>query len=87
MFKNIYNEKLDKIEELNKKIDYSNLKCTVISTGEEFELDKSENSLASLNDIKTSKICPEKANNLQRENNEYLREIQKRNKVMNKKKL
>ena len=42
IFKNIYNERLDKIEELNKKSDYNNLKHTVINTGEEFEFDKSE---------------------------------------------
>ena len=29
IFKNIYNKRLDKIEELNKKIDYNNLKYTV----------------------------------------------------------
>ena len=42
IFKNIYNERLDKIEELNKKFDYNNIKYTVINTGEEFEFDKSE---------------------------------------------
>ena len=55
IFKNIYNERLDKIEELNKKIDYSNLNYTVISTGEEFEFDKSEDPLVFLNDIKKGK--------------------------------
>ena len=34
IFKNIYNERFDKIEELNIKTDYNNLKYTVISTGE-----------------------------------------------------
>ena len=34
IFKNIYNERFDKIEELNIKSDYNNLKYTVISTGE-----------------------------------------------------
>ena len=34
IFKNIYNKRLDKIEELSKKIDYNNLKYTVISSGE-----------------------------------------------------
>ena len=42
IFKNIYNERLDKIEELNKRFDYNNIKYTVINTGEEFEFDKSE---------------------------------------------
>ena len=38
IFENIYNERLDRIKELNKKIDHNNLKYTVISTGEEFEI-------------------------------------------------
>ena len=36
IFKNIFNKRLNKIEELNKKIDYNNLNYTVISTGEKF---------------------------------------------------
>ena len=40
IFKNIYNKRLDKIEELSKKNGYSNLKYTVISSGEEFEFDR-----------------------------------------------
>ena len=42
IFKNIYNKRLDKIKELSKKIDYNNLKYTVISSGEEYEFDKLE---------------------------------------------
>ena len=37
IFKNIYNKRLAKIEELSKKIDYNNLTYTVISSGEEFD--------------------------------------------------
>ena len=51
IFKNIYNKGLDKIEELSKKMDYNNLKYTVISSGEEFEFDKSEDPILFLNDI------------------------------------
>ena len=47
IFKNIYNKRLDKIEELSKKIDYNNLKYTVIGIGEEFEFDKSEDPVLS----------------------------------------
>ena len=36
IFKNIYNKRLGEIEELSEKIDYNNLKYTVISSGEEF---------------------------------------------------
>ena len=51
IFKNIYNKGLDKIEELSKKMDYNNLKYTVISSGEEFEFDKSEDPILFLNDV------------------------------------
>ena len=61
----MYNERLDKIEELNIKIDYNNLKYTVISIGEEFEFDKSEDPLEFFNDIRTGKISVEEARNLQ----------------------
>ena len=40
IFKDIYNKRLDKIEELNKKIDYNDLKYTIISSDEEFNFDK-----------------------------------------------
>ena len=86
-FKNIYNERLDKIDKLNKKIDYNNLKYTVISTVEEFEFDKSENSLAFLNDIKTGKISLEEAKELQKDYNEYLNKIRKGSKSDEQKKL
>ena len=79
VFKNIHNERLDKIEELNKKIDYDNLKYIVKTTGEEFEFDKSEYPLEFLNDIKTGKISIEEAKNLQ-EYEEYLKKIRKRGK-------
>ena len=61
IFKNIYNERLDKIEEINKKIGYDNLKYIVKTTGEEFEFFKSEDPLKFLNDIKTGKISLEEA--------------------------
>ena len=39
IFKDIYNKRLDKIEELNNKIDYNNLKYVVVSSGDEYSLD------------------------------------------------
>ena len=74
IFKNIYNKRLDRIEKLNNKSNYNNLKYTVISTVEEFEFDKSENTLVFLNYIKTGKISLEEANTLQK-HNEYLNKI------------
>ena len=56
IFKDIYNKRLDKIVQLNKRIDYDNLKYTVISSGEEFNFDKLEDSIVFLNDIKKNKI-------------------------------
>ena len=59
IFQNIYNNRLDKMEELSKKIEYNNPKYTVISDGEEFEFDKSEDPPVLLNDIKKGKISLE----------------------------
>ena len=86
IFKNIYNKRLDKIEELSKKIDYNNLKYTVISSGEEFEFDKSEDPILFLNDIKKGKISLEEAKNIQQDYGKYLKEIRKRNKNAEQKK-
>ena len=41
MFKIIYNERIDTIEELNKNVDYNNLKFFVKSSSEEFAFDRS----------------------------------------------
>ena len=40
IFKDIYNKRLDKIEELNNKIDYDNLKYVIVSSGDEYSFDK-----------------------------------------------
>ena len=60
IFKNIYNEKLDRVGELIKNIDYENLKYIVKKAGEKFEFDKSEDPLTFLNDIKAGKISLKK---------------------------
>ena len=64
IFKNIYNERLDKIEELNKKIDHDNPKYIVKTTGEQFEFHKSEDPIEFFNDINTGKISLEEAKKL-----------------------
>ena len=78
IFKNIYNERLDKIEEINKKIGYDNLKYIVKTTGEEFEFFKSEDPLKFLNDIKTGKISLEEAKKQTKKNNKIMINILKR---------
>ena len=86
IFKNIYNERLDKIEELNKKVHYKILKYTVLNTGEEFDFDKSDDPPVFLKDIRTGKISLEEEKNLQKDYNEYLNKIRKGNKNEEKKK-
>ena len=66
-----------KIEELSKQIDCNNLKYTVISSGEEFEFDRSEDPVVLLNDIKKGKISVEEAKNLQQDYDKYIKEIQR----------
>ena len=80
ILKNICNERLDKIEALNQKIDNNNVKYTAISTGEEFDFDKSEDPLVFLNDIKKGKLSLEEAKNLQKDYSEYLNKIRTGNK-------
>ena len=51
ILKDIYNKKLDKLEELNTKIDYDNLKDVVESSGDEYSFNKIKDPIALLNDI------------------------------------
>ena len=57
-----------------------------MSTGEEFEFDKSEDPLVFLNKIKKGKISIEEAKNLQQDYEKYLKEIRKGNKSAEQKK-
>ena len=86
IFKDIYNKRLDKIEELNEKIDYNDLKYTIISSDEEFKFDKLDDPIVSLNDIKKNKISLEEAKNIQQEYNKYLNTIRRGNKTAKQKK-
>ena len=65
IFKDIYNKRLDKIEELNNKIDYDNLKYVVVSSGKKFDFGISEDPIVFLKDIKKGKISLEEAKNKQ----------------------
>ena len=48
IFKDIYNKSLDKIEELNNKIDYNNLKYVVVGTGDEYDFNNLDDPLTLL---------------------------------------
>ena len=87
IFKDIYNKRLDKIEELNNKIDYNNLKYVVVSNGDEYRFDKLHDPIALLNDIKKGKILLKEAKNQQENYYNYLNKIRRGNKNANQKKI
>ena len=85
-FLKIFIMKDEKIEELNKKVDYDDLKFLFKSSGEESSFDKSEDPAIFLNDIKTGDISLEEAKNLQQDYETYLKKIRKGNKSAEQKK-
>ena len=87
IFKDIYNSRLDKIEELNNKIDYNNLKYVVVNSGDEYSFDELDDSLVFINDTKKGKISLEEAKNQQQNYYNYLNIIRKGNKNANQKRI
>ena len=85
IFKDIYNKRLDKLEELNNKIDYDNLKYVVESSGDEYSFNKIEDHIALLNDIKKGKISLEEAKEKQKDYYNCLNTIRIGNKNANQK--
>ena len=61
IFKDIYNKRLDKIEELSNKIDYDNLKYVVVGTGDKYNFDNLDDPPTFLNNIKKGEISMKKA--------------------------
>ena len=82
-FKDIHDKRLDKIEELNNKIDYNNLKYVFVSDGREFDFYSLKDPLVFLNDIKKGKIS---LKNIQQEYIRHLSIIGRGNKNANKRK-
>ena len=80
IFKDIYNKGLDKIEELNNRIDYNNLKYVVASSGDEYKFNKIEDLITFLNKIKHGKISLKEAKNQQQNYYNYLNTIRRGNK-------
>ena len=77
IYKNIYDKKLDKTEELTNKINYD-LKYVTKSSGIETDFSVKTNPITFLNDIKTNKITVEEAKNSLKDFNKYLNMIQKK---------
>ena len=61
IFKDIYNKRLDKIEELNNNIDYNDLNYFVVGTGDKYSFDDLDDPLTLLNNIRKGKISMGKA--------------------------
>ena len=80
IFKDIYNKKLDKIEELNNKIDYDNLKYVVYSSKKIYNFSELKDPLTLLNEIKKGEMTLEEAKNYQKDYLGYLKNIRKGNK-------
>ena len=87
IFKDIYNKRLDKIEEINNKIDYNNLNYVVVGTGDEYDFNNLDDPLTFLNNIKKGKISMNKAIEQQENFYKYLNIIRIGNKNDNQKKV
>ena len=81
IFKDIYDKRLDKLEELNNKIDYDNLKHVAESSGDEYKFNKIKDPITFLDDTKKRKISLEEAKEGQHQNYcNYLNTIRRGNK-------
>ena len=86
IFKDIYNKRLDKIEELNNKIEYDNLEYAVYSRKELIDVYELKDPLTLLDEIKKGKISLEEAKNYQKNYLDYLKTIRKGNKSVEQRK-
>ena len=77
IFRKIYKKRLDKIEELSKKIDDNNLILTTLSTGETIDFTGKNYLLALLKKIRDSKITLERAKELQEDLNNTIKKYKK----------
>ena len=61
ILKDIYNKRLDKIEELNNKIDYDNLQYVAVNSGKIYNFSELTDPLTFLDEIKKGKMSLEEA--------------------------
>ena len=85
IFKDIYNKRLNKIEELNNKIHYNNLNYVVVGTGDKYNFNNLDDPLTLLNNIKKGNISMGKAIEQQYNFRKYLNLIRIGNKNDNQK--
>ena len=80
IFKDIYNKRLDKIEELNNEINYNNLQYVAVNSGKIYNFSESTDPITFLDKIKKGKISLEEAKTYQQNYLDYLNIIRKGNK-------
>ena len=85
IFKDIYNKRLDKIEEMNNKIDYDDLEYVVLSNDMAYNISVKKDPISLLNDIKSGKTTLKEAKDAQKDYRYYSNIIQKENKNDNQK--
>ena len=73
MFKNIYNKRLDKIDELSKTVDDGDLKFIVSSSDTETNFSKLKDPVTFLDSARKHEISTEEAQGKQEEFNRYLK--------------
>ena len=73
IFNNIYNKRLDKIDELLKTIDYSELKFIINSSGTETNFSELKNPVAFLDSISKYEVSIQEARHKQEEFKRYLK--------------
>ena len=86
IFRKIFKKRLDKIEELSKKIDDNNLILTTLSAGETIDFTGKNYLLTLLKKIRDSKITLERAKELQEDLNNTIKKYEKEIKLKSKEK-
>ena len=84
IFRNTYNKRLDKTEELTKKNDGNNLIFATLSTGEAIDISKNNDTLTFLSKIRDGKITLERAKELQEYLNNNIKKYEKEIKLKSK---
>ena len=77
IFKDIYNKRLDKIEELSNKINYDNLKYVTVNNGAIYDFSTLKDPISLLEEIKKGTITPQEVNNTQQDYLDHLNVMRK----------
>ena len=80
IFRDIYNDRLDQIQNASHNINYNKLNYKVMGSGDEYKFNGLKDPLVFLNNIKKGKISIQEAKNTQKEYNKYLNLIRRGNK-------